>query len=91
MTVKLQSVAKVRGRLQVMDKLISMTVRSCGGHRQYNLAVANGGVPEEMKTVKEKLTAALPDYSHLWEGEIDGTLSVYIGNGVLGAAVQLLD
>jgi DegV family protein with EDD domain len=88
---QLQSVAKVRGRLQVMDKLISMTAKNCEGHRRYNLAVANGGVPEEMKTVREKLAAALPDYSHLWEGEIDGTLSVYIGDGVLGAAVQLLD
>ena len=37
------------------------------------------------------LTAALPDYDHIWDGEIDGTLSVYIGDGVLGAAVQVLD
>ena len=38
----------------------------------------------------EKLTAALPDYGHIWSGELDGTLSVYIGDGVLGAAVQRL-
>ena len=52
---------------------------------------ANGGAPEEMAQVKEKLTAALPNYDHIWEGEIDGTLSVYIGDGILGAAVQVLD
>ena len=40
---------------------------------------------------QEKLKAALPHYDHVWEGEIDGTLSVYIGSGVLGAAVQVLD
>ena len=88
---QLTSVAKVRGRHQVIDKLVALTVQRCGEHKRYNLAVANGGAPEEMAIVKEKLTAALPDYDHIWEGEIDGTLSVYIGDGVLGAAVQVLD
>lgn len=88
---QLLSVAKVRGRNQVMDKLVAMAVKACGDHRRYNLAVANGGAPAEMETVRQKLMTALPDYDHLWEGEIDGTLSVYIGDGVLGAAVQILD
>ena len=77
---QLKSMAKVRGRNQVIQKLVDLTVKSCGTHRRYNLAVANGGAPK-----------ALPDYDHIWEGEIDGTLSVYIGDGVLGAAVQVLD
>ena len=88
---QLTSVAKVRGRHQVIDKLVALTVQRCGEHKRHNLAVANGGAPEEMAIVKEKLTAALPDYDHIWEGEIDGTLSVYIGDGILGAAVQVLD
>ena len=88
---QLTSVAKVRGRHQVIDKLVALTVQRCGEHKRYNLAVANGGAPEEMAIVKEKLTAALPNYDHIWEGEIDGTLSVYIGDGILGAAVQVLD
>ena len=88
---QLQSVAKVRGRNQVIDKLVAMTVECCGAHKKYNLAIANGGAPEEMKVLKEKLIAALPDYDHIWEGEIDSTLSVYIGDGILGAAVQVLD
>ena len=88
---QLTSVAKVRGRHQVIDKLVELTVKACGDHKRYNLAVANGGAPEEMALVREKLTAALPNYDHIWEGEIDGTLSVYIGDGVLGAAVQVLD
>ncbi|WP_455580687.1 DegV family protein [Dysosmobacter sp.] len=88
---QLTSVAKVRGRNQVIDRLVGLTVKACGGHRRYNLAVANGGAPEEMELVRKKLTAALPDYDHLWDGEIDGTLSVYIGDGVLGAAVQVVD
>ena len=88
---QLQSVAKVRGRNQVIDRLVSMTVQHCGEHKRYNLAGANGGAPEEMELVRQKLTEALPEYGHIWDGEIDSTLSVYIGNGVLGAAVQLLD
>lgn len=87
---QLTSAAKVRGRNQVIDKLVELAVKACGDHRRYNLAVANGGAPDGMALVREKLTAALPNYDHLWEGEIDGTLSVYIGDGVLGAAVQVL-
>lgn len=88
---QLQSIAKVRGRKQVVDKLIDLTVKACGKHQKYNLAVANGGAREEMLVLKEKLKAALPDYDHIWEGELDSTLSVYIGDGVLGAGVQVLD
>lgn len=88
---QLQSVAKVRGRNQLLDKLVDLVVKSCGDHKRYNLAVANGGAPEEMEKVREKLMTALPDYNHIWEGEIDSTLSVYIGDGIVGAAVQILD
>lgn len=88
---QLQSIAKVRGRKQVMDKLVDLTVKACGSHKKYNIAVANGGAQAEMEELREKLKAALPHYDHIWDGEIDGTLSVYIGDGVLGAGVQVLD
>jgi len=68
-----------------------MTTKACGEHTRYNLAVANGGAREAMETVRKLQMIALPDYDHIWEGEIDGTLSVYIGDGILGAAVQILD
>ena len=64
---------------------------ACGEHKRYNLAVVNGGDPEGMALLRERLTAALPDYELVREGEIDATLSVYIGDGVLGAVVQVLD
>ena len=88
---QLQSVAKVRGRHQVMRKLVDMAVDRCGEHKRYNLAVANGGSPEEMEKLREQVASLLPGWEHFWDGEIDGTLSVYIGDGVLGAAVQVLD
>ena len=89
---QLQSAAKVRGRNQVMEKLVAMAVKACGEHKRYNLAVANGGSPiEDVEKLRTKLITALPDYDHIWEGDIDCTLSSYIGDGVLGAAVQVLD
>ena len=88
---QLQTAAKVRGRGQVVDKLVELVKAACGDHKRYNLAVANGGDPAGMALVREKLTAALPNYGIIREGEIDATLSVYIGDGVLGAAVQVLD
>ena len=88
---QLQSVAKVRGRNQVIGKLTDLMVKYRGEHRRYNLAIANGGDPAGMELLREKLTAALPDYGFLCEGEINGTFSVYIGDGILGAGIQLLD
>ena len=88
---QLQSIAKVRGRNLVIRKLIELVEDRHSGAARYNLAVANGGAPKEMEVLRSRLMAALPDYDHIWEGEIDGTLSVYIGDGVLGAAVQVLD
>ena len=57
---QLQSVAKVRGRHQVMRKLVDMAVDRCGEHKRYNLAVAHGGAPEEMETVLVPNAVALP-------------------------------
>ena len=88
---QLQSIAKVRGRNLVIRKLIELVTQSHNGAARYNLAVANGGAPAEMEVLQGKLTTALPNYDHIWSGELDGTLSVYIGDGVLGAAVQRLE
>lgn len=88
---QLQSIAKVRGRKQVQDKIVDLVGRALGDHKRYNLAVANGGAPEEMAELREKMARAFPNYDHFWEGEMDATLSVYIGSGVLGGGVQILD
>ena len=89
---QLQSIAKVRGHNLVIRKLIELVEDRHAGAARYNLAFASGGAPAaEVETLRQKLTAALPDYDHIWSGELDGTLSVYIGDGVLGAAVQRLE
>ena len=88
---QLTSIAKVRGRGQVVRKLVELAVQKRGTGGRYNLAVANGSDPAGMELVRRELTAALPDSESLWDGEIDATLSAYIGDGILGSAVQLLD
>ncbi len=88
---QLQSVAKVRGRRQVQDKIVDLLRQKFQPGRRYNLGVANGGAPEEMAELSAKVRAAFPDYEHCWEGPMDATLSVYIGDGVIGAGIQYLD
>ena len=88
---QLQSIAKVRGRRAVQDKLIELVRKARGDHKRYNLAVANGGAPEEMAQLRARMEQLFPNYDHFWQGEMDATLSVYIGKGALGACVQVLD
>lgn len=88
---QLVSVAKVRGRKAVQGRLLQLVQACCPPGARYNLAVANGGAPEEMDRLAQALIQTLPAGDHLWPGEIDATLSVYIGSGVLGAGIQLLD
>lgn len=88
---QLQSVAKVRGRRQVQDKILELMRQKFQPGRRYNLGVANGGAPEEMAEFSVRVREAFPNYEHCWEGSMDATLSVYIGDGVIGAGIQYLD
>lgn len=89
---QLTTVAKVRGRRGLQDKLVGILVDRLGQqNRPYNIAIANGGAPEEMATLAQAMRGALPHHKNLWAGEIDATLSVYIGDGILGSAIQFLE
>lgn len=90
---QLQSVAKVRGKRQLLDKFIELTTKHRADRpvRRCNIAVANGGAPELMAQLRKKMLQAFPEHLHCWEGALDATLSVYIGDGVVGAGVQFID
>lgn len=88
---QLKSAAKARGMKQVQDKYIEFLRRLKGTHKKFNLAVANGGAPELMADLRGRMEKEFPGFDHFWEGEIGATLSVYIGPGVLGACIMLLD
>lgn len=88
---QLKNVAKVRGVKQVQEKYIEMIRRLKGDHKKFNLAVANGGAPEHMAVLRTRMETEFPGFDHFWQGEIGATLSVYIGPGILGAAITVLD
>lgn len=88
---QLFSVAKVRGQRQAMQQMVNLIVARCGTHRRYNLAVANRDAPEAMETLRLMLTEALPNYDQIWSGELSGTVTTYVGDGMIGAAIQTLD
>ena len=87
---QLCSVMKVRGNKQLKEKLIEVVHSSKKAEHRYNIAVEHGGAPEEMEILRKMMISEFPHYSHIWDGEIDGVLSTYIGKGVLGAAIQTL-
>lgn len=89
-TGELTNVAKARGREQLKNTFVELLRKDLGDHKEFNLAVANGGAPEEMEDLKQRVLAAFPGCQHIWDSRLDATLSTYIGKGVLGAAVQLL-
>ena len=88
---QLISVAKVRGRKAVQPKLIELLQIKQVENKRYNIAIANGGAPKEMAELAKKIRDEFPEAKHFWEGEMDATLSTYIGSGVLGACIQFLD
>lgn len=88
---QLQNVAKVRGRKQVQHKILELLREKFQAGKRYNLGVAHGGAPEEMAELAARLKAEFPNYEHCWEGAMDATLSVYIGDNVIGAGIQFLD
>lgn len=88
---QLQSIAKVRGRKQVQDKIVELLRSKFRAGKRYNLGVANGSAPAEMAELSEKIRARFPDFVHCWEGAMDATLSVYIGDGVIGGGIQFID
>lgn len=88
---QLKNVAKVRGMKQVQEKYLEMIRSLKGEHKHFNLAVANGAAPEYMAALRERMEEIFPGYDHFWQGEIGATLSVYIGPGILGAAITILD
>lgn len=89
---ELGNVAKVRGKKQVIQKLVELLREELQGVKRFNLMVANGGAPAEMEELEALVRAEFPGFDHFWASHaFDATLSVYVGPGVLGAGVISLD
>ena len=87
---ELISAAKIRGRKAAMQKMAQLAMALVPRGVPFNLAVAHGSSPSELKEIRELAQKSLPDYQHLMEGEIDCTLGAYVGPHLLGIGVQML-
>lgn len=87
---ELTSAAKIRGRKAAMQKMVQMATALVPRGVPFNLAVAHGDAPAELKEIRAAAQSSLPDHRHLLEGEIDCTLGAYVGPHLLGIGVQLL-
>ncbi len=90
---QINSVAKVRGSKKVVSKLVSLCEKEYEERagRRYNICIAHGNNLEGYELLKEKMMEAFPDYVQFIEAEVGATLSVYLGQGMLGAVIQFID
>ena len=88
---QLGSVEKVRGRKMVQSHLCQQVGRYVKPGCRYNLLVGDGGDPEGGAQLQQKLGELFPNYERYLYIKIDATLSCYIGPGVLGAGIQILE
>ena len=88
---ELVSAAKVRGRKAAMQKMVQMTASLVPRGAVFNLAVAHGDSPEELREIRVLAQQNMPGFLNFMEGEIDCTLGSYVGPHLLGVGVQMLD
>ena len=88
---QLTSLAKVRGRKAAIQKMVQMAAARVPRGARFNLAVAHGDSPAELKEIRALAQKIMPDFEAFAEGEIDCTLGSYVGPQLLGVGVQLLE
>lgn len=85
------TVAKVRGRKQSIQKLIAMTREKLGQHKNYYLSICHGDDYEEMLLMKEQLNDLVAGAKIYAEGQISPVLGVHTGPGLLGIGIMVLE
>lgn len=88
---QLGSVEKARGDRMLKDHLCSQVKQYVYPGCRYNLLVADGGNVEGGAELQKKLGDMFPDYEQYIYVKINATFSCYIGPGVLGAGIQILE
>lgn len=85
------TIAKVRGRKQNIQKMIELTREKVGNHKNYYMALCHGDAENEMLYMKEELQDLIDNAQLYSEGQISPVLGVHTGPGLLGVGVMLLD
>lgn len=85
------TVAKVRGRKQSIQKLIDMTREKLGQHKNFYLSICHGDAYEEMLVMKDQLKDLVAGAKIYAEGQISPVLGVHTGPGLLGIGIMVLE
>lgn len=90
---QISAVAKVRGSKKMINKLVDLCQKELDANpnRKYNICIAQGGNEEGFAVLKEKMLDTFKDAQDVVEAQVGATLSVYLGQGMLGAAIQFID
>lgn len=88
---QLASVGKVRGRAKSIEDLARRVRELVPRGRPYTMAVADGGCPEDVETLKTLLAPEIAGSRHFYQGTIDCTLASHVGPHLIGAGIQILD
>ena len=88
---QLASVGKVRGRAKSIEELARRVQELVPAGKPYNLAVANGGCPQDVEALKTLLAAPIAGSRRFYEGSIDCTLASHVGPHLIGAGIQVLE
>ncbi|UJF15554.1 DegV family protein [Jeotgalibaca sp. MA1X17-3] len=85
------TVAKVRGRKQNINKMIEMVRERIGTHKNYYLALCHGDAEEEMLEMKVQIADLVEGAKIYSEGQISPVLGVHTGPGLLGIGFLILE
>lgn len=85
------TVAKVRGRKQNINKMIEMVKEQLAGKTDYYLGLCHGAAEDEMNYMKEELRDIIAKARVYTEGQISPVLGVHTGPGLLGVGYMILE
>lgn len=85
------TVAKVRGRKQNINKMVEMVKESLAGKSNYYIGLCHGAAEDEMNYMKEELREYIEKAKVYTEGQISPVLGVHTGPGLLGIGFLALD
>lgn len=85
------TIAKVRGRKQSINKMMELMREKIGSHKNYYLALCHGDALDEMLMMKEEIRELIANAKVYSEGQISPVLGVHTGPGLLGIGVMILE
>lgn len=80
--------AKVMGYTLALRRLADYAERFAAGAQNLSIAVMNGAAVAEAGQVKERLLAMLPHAKIMAEGQVNSSLAVHTGPGLVGIGVM---